>query len=514
MRLVGAFFSCSLAVIASTLNAQAAGNHCVFYLEDSRLIVLGLDLRSGQQSLASAWKEAVGRYYSLHDVDTNGAIQGDELATLPSADELQQMLRLPVSDSAPRFADYRPRDGKVTPFEFSSWLKLIGAGPFTVRGASPRNARRQSADVDLFAELDENGDKRLTADEVTRRINHLKRFDIDDDESLSVRELRPFDPGPQIMRTEAQPPASASVSLLAATSSTERRILVGALLDHFDGKKKPGERDGKLSRDELGLDSAVFSSHDIDHDGHLDYEELGQFVRRPVASVSYVAQLEKVPSTTEQISISGNTRLAEQAGLQIDVQSPGKADDNEWKRQFSEADADGNAYLDADEIDRFVPVRGQLRLLDNNGDGMVLMEEWTRFARKRSLLSRVCVVLSVERGGADLFEIIDSNDDGRLSFRELSQSAPRLIQANAGSETAGAAKGYRLTIAPIALAEVREGVSIEPSSSGTPSWFDRMDRNRDGEVTIREFTGPLSRFGRLDLNGDDTISRIEAGQSL
>ena len=43
-----------------------------------------------------------------------------------------------------------------------------------------------------------------------------------------------------------------------------------------------------------------------------------------------------------------------------------------------------------------------------------------------------------------------------------------------------------------------------------PLWFRKMDRNNDGDVSLREFVGPLETFRKLDANGDGFIDRAEA----
>jgi Ca2+-binding EF-hand superfamily protein len=51
--------------------------------------------------------------------------------------------------------------------------------------------------------------------------------------------------------------------------------------------------------------------------------------------------------------------------------------------------------------------------------------------------------------------------------------------------------------------------SKQPASEG-PIWFQKMDRNHDGEVSLREFLGPISVFRRLDTNGDGRLDLHEA----
>jgi Ca2+-binding EF-hand superfamily protein len=46
-----------------------------------------------------------------------------------------------------------------------------------------------------------------------------------------------------------------------------------------------------------------------------------------------------------------------------------------------------------------------------------------------------------------------------------------------------------------------------------PEWFRRMDRNRDGDVSWREFLGPLAAFKNLDADGDGLITAAEAAMA-
>jgi Ca2+-binding EF-hand superfamily protein len=59
---------------------------------------------------------------------------------------------------------------------------------------------------------------------------------------------------------------------------------------------------------------------------------------------------------------------------------------------------------------------------------------------------------------------------------------------------------------------MRENPAVDPITSG-PRWFRRMDRNRDGDVSAREFLGPKAQFNRLDRDKDGLIDAVEAAGS-
>ena len=46
-----------------------------------------------------------------------------------------------------------------------------------------------------------------------------------------------------------------------------------------------------------------------------------------------------------------------------------------------------------------------------------------------------------------------------------------------------------------------------------PNWFHKMDRNRDGDISRREFLGPKAAFERLDRDHDGLIDAAEAAKA-
>ncbi|HEX4132320.1 MAG TPA: hypothetical protein VHZ24_19975 [Pirellulales bacterium] len=53
-------------------------------------------------------------------------------------------------------------------------------------------------------------------------------------------------------------------------------------------------------------------------------------------------------------------------------------------------------------------------------------------------------------------------------------------------------------------------LSSAESPRAAPRWFDRMDRNGDGDVSPRESLGLLDAFRRLDANGGQLLGAAEA----
>jgi hypothetical protein len=49
-----------------------------------------------------------------------------------------------------------------------------------------------------------------------------------------------------------------------------------------------------------------------------------------------------------------------------------------------------------------------------------------------------------------------------------------------------------------------------PERTAGPRWFRKMDRNRDGDVSRREFLGTDEEFRGFDTDGDGLISVKEA----
>ena len=125
-----------------------------------------------------------------------------------------------------------------------------------------------------------------------------------------------------------------------------------------------------------------------------------------------------------------------------------------------------------------------------------------------------------------LFDLLDTDGDGRLSVREERQAVSLLNRLDRdGNGLLGKDEiphSYFATFVrgPVDTTPFRGGMVANngparpPGSASTPVrgplWSRKLDRNQDGDVSRREFAGTDEQFARIDTDGDDLISVEEA----
>jgi Ca2+-binding EF-hand superfamily protein len=128
-----------------------------------------------------------------------------------------------------------------------------------------------------------------------------------------------------------------------------------------------------------------------------------------------------------------------------------------------------------------------------------------------------------------LFDVLDTNRDQRISFRELRLSLARVDLWDEDDDGEVAVeeipRRLRATVAlgapnlggPFLVAAAPAG-GMAPQSTGqaapnAPRWFQKMDVNNDGEVSRREFLGTAADFVKLDADKNDAIGVGEAASA-
>ena len=549
----------ALLLVAPVMAEELPGDaQYAVFMGDNGVIVLKLDIQIGGKSPRGSYERYVDDLTKALDKNQDGVVTVEEAKGryLTARDALQAQL-IPQSDAVPADSspDISPADGKISRQEFLAYFKRIGLQPFLIQfQANPNQAQagnrqaRQSvantAEVPLFARLDTNSDGKLSASELTGALLTLRKLDLDDDETISLAELNPLNNQFAVQQQQNGTRTPSTSPFLGPGSEESLTKQIRRLIDKYDsidpvksGVEGSKIRNQKLSRQELGLSIAEFSRFDGDGDGQLDFDELRQFLTSPDPTVTISVnvdltdplsaksereeiqeKLKTTPDGSANINL-GTTQLSVVRGASYDV---GTAE-TFLKPQFMAADADANGYLEKSEAERAFLYGATFETLDADKNGKVFLDEIIAYFQVRFDAARSRTLLSINEQGRTLFEILDTDRDRRLSFRELQAAADKLSLWDKDGDgllsESEVPLQYRLTIARGNLPVLGGNFLIDAgmTQAGTPAertsgplWFRKMDKNRDGEVSRREFLGETTTFQRLDRNHDGFIDLTEA----
>jgi Ca2+-binding EF-hand superfamily protein len=430
-----------------------------------------------------------------------------------------------------------------------AFLKEIGATPsFSRRDMEQRferfggetivyrqNVTTSDNDDAIFKLLDANQDGVVDLEEMQNSVDLLLAKDFDDDECVTLDEFAP--PPATLPQLQAiastQPRPQAAEDLLRDTNQT---LLPAQLLQKYDRN-----RDHKLSKEELDWSKEAIATCDTDKDGQLNLKELAGVKNSPVA-VELTADvvhrdgqpmLQVLASTGDRTDGDHVPDLAT-ISLQHGVFTFSSRNVDPFEesmtvalRIFNELDADKNGYLDRDETmlrERFG--RGLFDQIDADGDGKIFGEEMKEFIRARGEPVAMTCQINIYDDGAGFFSTLDTNGDRRISMREMRYADKTLTRMERddkpGLSLAEPTRRFRIEFTrgvfnPFGNQERRVNPqmptaqvdTIKPRAVG-PIWFQRWDRNNDGDITWREFLGPRDAFEQLDADRDDLIDPKEA----
>ena len=469
------------------------------FLEEAPLL-LELDILIELKSVAEQRRLAAESVVRAADRDGDARLSVEEAAEgapLPSG-EVPLPLLWEAADT--------DGDALLDATEFVTVLDRLVGSPVQMQFEQPR----AFSTLSLESLLDLNRDKMVEPEEWDAGWKRLFRVDFDDDDTLSAAELVTFiDPttesGDRLPSFvgEDDPKLAETIRLLAERSRTDRS---------WAGRRWA----------ELGPVDEPLSDDAITRWVQTAPVDLVAKVRVSTQRKNYVLvepgparlRLGRVSRQRRETAVEAQLARSE---MEFRVNRSGYAASD--SRAFlltraRAADEDQSGTISPDEfrlVDGVLP--GDFATLDADGSGEVTFPEIEERLDATQRFAQLRVKLTIANIAENLFEKLDTDSDRRLAPRELARAgtSQRIDLRRLQSK-------YRLTAETDVIDLIpRERMTMDARQVGIirdrdegPVWFQRMDRNRDGDVSWREFLGPRDAFDKLDADRDGLLDPTEA----
>ncbi len=439
----------------------------LLYLAEGRPYAFRLHLFLDGKPYTVCWTEQVLNVFHYLDRDGDGVLSKEEVGLAPAASQLAQMFRgvphatVAFNDGS-LFAEMdADRDGKVTPDEFLAYYRRGPARPVQLAGAAGRGTGANALTETLFKILDTDRDGRLSKKELMAAESVLHRYDRNDDEIITAEELTPalvfnglFPAMMQAPQARPASPPDGTFRLVpredAPRRVTERLKTAREVLARYDRDKN-----GKLSPAEISLPREVFDRYDADKDGAWSALELLRWMIFD-PDVETVVRLGEVPDKDGLLDLIPTTASAAAVRrTAVNAASVGTDDAllslirgggagrvgaltegvfQNYDQQFQAIDKDDKGYLTRDQLagGQNPTLYAMFPIADRDGDGRLTEAELKAWVALATESVGKVPTISIADNGRALFELIDANNDDRLTVRELRTAWARLAPYDHG----------------------------------------------------------------------------------
>ncbi|VTS06919.1 EF-hand domain-containing protein [Tuwongella immobilis] len=461
---------------------------------------LELTVRLDGKPVRAVWDGLLARYFSELDRNGDGQLDAPEAARIPTPFALRQILWgqfTPFAASPPPIESLdRDKNQRIDLAEFRQFYRESGLGDVVIGvGKPPFTAELTQS---LIRNLDRNGDGIVQATELDLAHELVAKLDRNEDELVGPGEL---------VDHAAYPGAQGALLLLPPRAEEP----VVPLLQQLPLIRLPVER---ANRQWIDTVAARRESQASESSQTSDWQQLRE--KRPLAR--WEVNFPRFDGTKSAPAMPMNQLSVRSGPLWVTIRAEsGKLAAQtdaliaRYRTLFQELDLDNNGSLNDQELSvpKAALVQPLLDQVDRNQNRLLDRAELDHWLALQRELSTGGVLLTLLDYGNGLFELLDANRDGSLSHRELREARTRVRDA-------GALVDGKLDAARLphhlrgTLSQGHPESPLESAPAVGPTWFRAMDRNRDGEVSRREFTGPRSAFDRLDANRDGVIVLMEA----
>ncbi|NQV24191.1 MAG: hypothetical protein HQ518_07460 [Rhodopirellula sp.] len=309
----------------------------------------------------------------------------------------------------------------------------------------------------VFNVLDADRDGMISADELSNAVTAFEKCDFNRNDIVEYTELAKVAADPQSEKSQHAGPGKLIFRVPDEKSAVAMYRRMAARYPAAQADADP-----------------LLPRFDVNANGKFDPEELA-VLREANPDLSFTITFNSADPTASRIEVT-----AAGSELAVDSTHEGAAADSISLPiggtivTFSAVQSGKSDQISIGAVNDGYPM---LPVLDPNEDGRFTIRE------RRSLLKSL--------------QAFDKNQDGRLS-QEETQATIRICFG----------LGPHVHRELIALRQVNPK-SETPVVAG-PDWFVRMDRNRDNDISRKEFPGTEEHFRNLDADQDELVSVQEA----
>ncbi|MBY0589184.1 hypothetical protein K2X85_18570 [bacterium] len=499
-----------LTICLSVCSAEPASEPDVqdLYLLDPRGVVfIRLHLQRASGPYQQVWGDALWSLFEQADRDQDLQISYSEFAQVPAAEfrarDGVSGLSAPNDISHLDF-DRSPRDGKVS---FDEIVATLGAN--CLRFNLSLKGRSLGTVDQVLTRLDLDRDGGLSLEECQSAYDRLNVLDFNDDEWISYGETAMT---ATVMSSDESRPNTTNLSrvpVLAPVPGTPTEA-IRELATQFYASSTSEKNSAAMPAFPTRPDLEIRVQLDSTPDGP-----------RGIDAKSLEPGIWEIKS-------EGDARSAvRRPGMEIHLSLAPPPNDSAMekalKNQFDAIDRDDNDYIDANESQS---LGGSLfRSADRDRNDQLYFPELLEYTKRANEIRHSQVVLDSVMVGSAMFDLLDPDQDGKLSTVEMKSFGRRSSEWDRNRDgkldSTEIPRSYTFLIGTAAgnvnssnqvLAAVQAN-SRMPSANTQRTFsspFDFMDSNGDNLISKREFVGQLEKFRQMDRDGDGFISRDES----